>query len=995
MGHQPDTSGSGCHERVTTQTGQPSGEERIAGAPAAKLVGRDAEFALVVECLRAALSRQPRVVLCQGEAGIGKTRLAEELLVEAAAGGALGVWGRTDDSLGSPPYWPWWQALRAIANRIDLRRLADEHELSAHVARLAPDVFGADAYSGQVKLPLSADDRFRQFDAMARLLRHVSEEIPLVIVLEDAHWADEPSLILLTQIVRGLTDERLLLVVNSRDLAPPHGQRLAQLMREPVARQIHLHGLDGRAIRRQLESLLGATVEDADVAQVEAWTGGNPLFVGEVGRAMRERPSSHRSAPLTASLREAVAARTAHLSPHCAEVMRAAAIVGHEFSAPLVARMLQLPSLVCLHLLDEAHRSGIVEPSPAPERYRFVHALVRDAIEADLERSERTRLHRLAADAIEAQHSSAVGPHLFHLARHWAEAALQGDAATAAGWIERAAEEAMRQLAYEEAARLLGQALQVGGTSLTDDDRCRLLLASANAMNLYADLSGRLKACLEAATLARKLNRLDLLATAALSMPPVGQPGFDLATRRLCQEALAGLPPETTALRARTAARFAETFIYLAETEAAEQASQEALQLAEACADPEALAAALRARQVVCAGPDGLSVRAELATRLLGLSRRRGDPSIEMAARGWQIDVCFELGELSRVRDELQVLARCADEIGGPVARFEVLQRRAALAQAQARFADARRLANDAFSVLAPTDHPAAFHTRAGVLGFVGRHVGQDAAALLASGYPEQTETLEQAGLIAAISKAHVLLTAGLVNEAAEVYRSLGPVAGWRPAPHVVLLSYALGVAVAVGLNEPADVALLRDRLSHFRGHHVVSGIGAVAYFGPVELWLGLASRHLGRLEEAITDLEQAHRICACTGAAGFQVEAMYELALALAHRAHAGDLNRARLLLAEAARQAVRLGMLPMCQKIGDLETRLGQRDELPLSRREMEVARLVADGLTNREIAERLCLSERTAQNHVQHILNKLGVANRGQIAVLVATRLSMATE
>ena len=230
-----------------------------------------------------------------------------------------------------------------------------------------------------------------------------------------------------------------------------------------------------------------------------------------------------------------------------------------------------------------------------------------------------------------------------------------------------------------------------------------------------------------------------------------------------------------------------------------------------------------------------------------------------------------------------------------------------------------------------------------------------------------------------------------LAGDAAEVYRSLGPVGGWGPLPHLVLFSYAFGIAVVVPLGLSADINPLYDRLDRFRGHHVVSGAGAVAYFGPVELWLGIAAHHLGRLDAAVTDLELAARTCQHNGAVGFQVEATVELAAVLARRDRPGDANQARSLATHAAKQAATLGMRPFVDRAAGMKAQVNAAGSEPLrlTRRELEVAELVGRGLTNRQIAQRLVLSERTAQNHVQHILTKLGLANRSQVAVWVNSR------
>ncbi len=222
------------------------------------------------------------------------------------------------------------------------------------------------------------------------------------------------------------------------------------------------------------------------------------------------------------------------------------------------------------------------------------------------------------------------------------------------------------------------------------------------------------------------------------------------------------------------------------------------------------------------------------------------------------------------------------------------------------------------------------------------------------------------------------------------MYRSAGPVSGWQPPPHVVLCAYTSGLVAAVALGESADVAVLHGLLEPYRGHHVASGTTAMVYFGPVELRLGIAAHHLGRLDDAVRELEQAEQACARNGAAGFRVEAQYELAAVLARRAGPGDAERARSLLTTAGKAARSLGMAPFAAKISELTRHLAEAAErIPLTRREWDVAELVAQGLTNREIAERLFLSERTVENHVQHILTKLNLSNRSQVAVWVTSR------
>jgi len=954
-----------------------------------ELVGREQELAALVEHLESALAAHPRVVLCRGEPGIGKTRMAEELTGLAAARGVAAAWGPAAESNGAPPYWPWRQVLRAISVGVDIVKIAGELGLTPDLARLAPDLF--DAPAGDPGGSGSGEDRFRLFDAVARLLSEIAARAPWLIVLDDAHRADYGSLLLLHHVVRTLARERLLVMVNHRDTEPVPDILVTALAREPVTRRIDLRGLTAAAVGEQLAALVGRDVAAAQVARVHVVTGGNPFFVGEMGWALAEAgaAASPAQVPVPLSVLQAINERLARLPPKSVWLLRAASIVGRDFSVEVVGRMVGEPVLGCLGQLDEAAAAGLVESVATPGRHRFVHVLIRDAIEAGLGTAERVQLHRTAAETVEELYSDRLEPHLSDLARHWAAAAVLGDRGRATSWIRRAADEAVSRLAYEEGVRLYRLALDVGGGNLDDLDRCRLLLALGTAQSLSGDHPGRLHTCRSAADLARSMARPDLIAEAALILDGGDGAEADRLVRRLCEEVLRCLDPQSCALRARVAAGLARACIYLDDPDAATRASEHALAVANRCDDRTAVVATLQARQLVRSGPDGTDERFGLAAQLLEISREACDPEIEMWAHLWRIDVMLQRGDLAGVGRELDPLAWCVGEVGGPVARWHLLRCRAAHAQAQARFADAIQLAREGFTELIPLSA----WVRDAVLAMTGHHIGPEASgAARAYGLDGPVGARDHSpafGVLYSLAPAYVLISARRRAEAAGLYRALGPVAQWKPTTHGTTISYALGIVVATALDAAEDVAALRGLLARYRGHHVAGGAGPAIYLGPVELYLGIAARHLGLLDDAVTDLDYARQVCAANGAAGYHVEALFELAVALARRAGDGDAARARPLATGAASRATTLGMAPFAARAQQLADRLSQRPTEPLTPREREVAELVAQGLTNRQIAARLCLSERTAQNHVQHILTKLHLSNRSQIAVWLISR------
>jgi DNA-binding NarL/FixJ family response regulator len=200
----------------------------------------------------------------------------------------------------------------------------------------------------------------------------------------------------------------------------------------------------------------------------------------------------------------------------------------------------------------------------------------------------------------------------------------------------------------------------------------------------------------------------------------------------------------------------------------------------------------------------------------------------------------------------------------------------------------------------------------------------------------------------------------------------------------LLLSCWAHGLPVAIGLGRTDHIEYLAAQFEPFRGQHVANGAGVGVYMGPVELQLGKAATALGRLDAAVDDLRTAVESCAANGARGYGVETATELTAALLRRDEPGDRAEALRLLDAASPEAERLEMAPFIRRIAALRVEPATTDsESPLSRREQEVAQLVARGLTNRQIAEELFVSERTAENHVQHILAKLGLSNRTQIA------------
>lgn len=610
-------------------------------------------------------------------------------------------------------------------------------------------------------------------------------------------------------------------------------------------------------------------------------------------------------------------------------VLGAAAVAGPRFPLGLVARVLELDPADCLAAVDRAVRAGVLATDPDTGTGWFVDDEARQAAEGGLTLADRADLHRRCAEAWEWEPEPGHG----EIARHWSAAVA---------------------------------------TTVDPVDRARLQLRLAVRAMRDGDLRTARAAARAGIATARRAGSTDLLADVASALEPVGDSAWDGDVHQWCAEALAvpGLPEET---RVRLLARKTQAAAYCGRWDEALAASEDALRRAEALAGTDLLVEALTARQLATSGPDDVEELGRLAGRMIDIGTSTGRGEVELRGRLWRVDALWFVGDLRAIEAETTRLASCVERVEGPYARWHLLGTRASLSLARAEFDTAQRLQDEAGELLGRIGHPAAHGASMSFRMSLGHHRGHPDDFLEPRSWEFGTDA--RWGFFARLARAFALVDSGRNDEAAALYERCGAPHGWSVPRMGLLLVWAIAARVAAGLGADDDVRYLRSRLEPHRGRYVVGGAGGTNFLGPVELALGACSAALGDRAAAEEDLRRAGALCRAVGAPGFRVEADCLLAEAL-HRA--GDPVTARALAREALPLARTLGMAPWS---GRLE-RLATPDD-PLSPRERQVATLVADGLSNREIAARLVISERTAQNHVQHVLTKLGFANRAQIA------------
>ena len=409
-------------------------------------------------------------------------------------------------------------------------------------------------------------------------------------------------------------------------------------------------------------------VEDRarEVADV---TGGNPLFVRELARALADGTWTRGAPPATVP--DLVVARLSAVSADCRNFLEVAAIVGRHFSLLVVAAALGRSDIGLLDVADEAIGYGLVDRTGDDiGSYRFVHALTRDAVESSLDSARHIALHRAVAVAIEATYARDLTEHLADLARHWAHVAPFGAAATARAWAVRAGDEAVRRLAYEEGVRLYRIAQQLPVTEVTDAERCELALKLARAAYFSGDLAATVAAARAAADDARAAADARLRAESALTVEAAPDATVNATARDLADEALAALNRDRVddpALRARLHALQSHLAFYAGDRAATDSRSRASLDLARESGDDRALVEALRARQEALPGPAGRAERDQLAEEMAATAQRIGSPRAEMWGRLWRVEVLSEGGEFAAADRLLPDLGRVVRRVGGPI----------------------------------------------------------------------------------------------------------------------------------------------------------------------------------------------------------------------------------------------------------------------------------------------------------------------------------------
>jgi predicted ATPase/class 3 adenylate cyclase/DNA-binding CsgD family transcriptional regulator len=985
----------------------------LAVSSAFPFVARSAEWKTLAAAWAAVARGGRHLVLVGGETGVGKTRIVSEFARSMHEDGAVVLFGACDED-GGLPFQPFVEALEHLltqATRLGLEPAASDpdgllsrflsqpsHEPSASPASGVPQV----VHAGDV-------DRHRLFQAVTDALVEAGQVAPVLLLLDDLHWAGRPTMQLVLHLMRSPAPLRLCLIATYRttpdDIGAGLRETLPDLHRIEGTTRVVVRGLDRDAISAFLQAASGAALDPmlAQMADLMArQTDGNPFLMCELWRHFIEtgdvvsddgrwrvvRPVTTAGSP--DAVRSVVGKRVDRLPEPVRRVLDVASVVGASFSLDVLAAAMGQDRPDTLDLLEPAQANGMIETT-SPGSFRFAHALVWRAVYDRLPESRRARMHLSVAGAI-----ARLGPaqrSLPELARHHLAALPVADPDVVLAVTARAARAAIISLAFEDAVELLDHVLHLAHDPAR---RAELLLLAADAENRSGNMLGAFERLREATALGRQAGRHDLVVTAALEFEATCWRfaiGHEEA-EQLMRDALPLVKDEGTAIRALAARGRALSMCGRAEE--ADAAIEEAIRRSGERSDEAQLTFALSTWFNLPWRPERYRLMLERAYELRALAARYSTEAEAMDAQHFLLDSLALNGELTEFEREVAAYRRMAERSQIAFNLYDISVVGSMAAMLRGRFNEAEALA-------------VAAHRMAG--GLVGLDSSGPFSVQMFSLRREQGRLPEVRPVVELVASegsdagawrpglAALYAELGLLDRAREqlhVQVNRGMTTLPRDATFVASLSYLADAAVATG--DESSARELYAALDPYRGSMVIFG-ALVACYGSADRYLGSLAELLGRSRDAEEHFLRAIEQERMGNATTWLAHSQYRYAAFLARQGRQTGPARAIALLREVIEATEVVGMAALRDRartlLADLVGSAASSDAATidgpppgrstpaLSERELEVLRCLAEGLSNADIGRRLLISQHTAANHIRSILMKTGCANRTEVA------------
>ncbi|HYN95342.1 MAG TPA: AAA family ATPase, partial [Pilimelia sp.] len=866
------------------------------------LLGRAHPEAVLRAEIRRATDSHGGLVLVTGEAGIGKTTLVTAGAEEARRRGALVLGGSCWDSDSAPGYWPWVQVVRA------LRRGASGGEWAA-----AQDAAGAGLaillgeFAGG-----EPGDAFRLYDAVTTALVAVSQQRPVVVILDDLHWADVASLKLLEFAAQHTWFERLLLMGTYRDVEVESAEHpLRPLMTPLVAKAttVTLTGLEPAEVATLMRRTAGRQPDAELVAEVHRRTGGNPFFVEQTARLWSAGGPVNAVAP---GVRDALQRRLSQLPRPVFELLTGAAVLGREFHGTVLAAT--APDVAVDRLLDRAVAARLVADH-GEGGFSFTHDLVREALYDSLPDADVRRRHAAVVRALDAAPTLAEWVHPAEVARHAYLAGAEVEPTHAVERMLAAAADAAGRMAFEESIGHNRRALE-RAAGCPPRKQAVIALSLGHQLHHAGSADDAWQAFTHALGLARGTDDPDLLTRVALTLY---QTGFRGDRGQLAAELIA--EAHRTVVGGAQPHRAGRSVDRLA-TELTTRLAM----LARDGDDDEALSFSLWALHDVSWGLGSAAERLALMDELIAVARRTGESEKEHFATSLRWVALLELGDPAYL-DQFHAFVAMTAAGGPPRSAFSGLLDRSIVAGLCGRFPEAQALLDEAQVTFGGHDHAAfAFmdhQLRWAWLQLQGRfeelHELQE--VLVASGHPYPQ-------LLAGISA----VQRGDIEAARDLLAQLD--LGDDPfARSFTPLALRLQAQVGAATRDRDLCTRARAALAPYRGQWVVSLYGC-DISGPVDLWVAVIDSAERRWAEAIAGFTRAYRSADRLQARPWSIEARAHLGRTLRERAAEGDAAEAAALLERVRAEATEIGMRHVVDRVDELaagDARRGGRAQPP----------------------------------------------------------------